>query len=210
MQHGRVLNLRGYKNIITFLQSNYWLLISAVFFIVGLSIGVFTFGKYNLVIEWSKDYLIDFINFRNSNGFFKVLIDSFLSSMFFLVLVFICGTSIFGIGLVPVCVAFRGFLYGSVTAMLYSVYSLKGIAFHAVLLMPSAVFFIIAFIMASVESVRFSLVYSRLTLPNSMPVNLSMDFKRYCYRYILFCILILLSAAADAFISCNFLSKFSL
>ncbi len=210
MHYGTVLKLRGYKSFFSFLQNNYWLLISATFFVVGLAFGVFSFGKYTLVLEWSKDFISEFIVLRSSSSFLKVVVDSFLSSMLFIVLIFICGTSLFGLGLVPVFVTVRGFLYGSVTALLYSEYSLKGIAFHAVLVMPSAVFFIIALIIAAVESIRFSFVFSRLTLPNSMPVNLSVNFKRYCYKYLLLCILILLSAVADALISCNFLSKFSL
>lgn len=210
MKKGKVLNLRGCNKIFEFVRVNNLLIILTVCFIIGLCFGVLTLKKYDFLKSYAEGYISDFMLSRTGTGFFKITLDSFLSSMLFIFLSFSCGASLLGVVLVPLCVSVRGFLYGCVTALLYAEYSLKGIAFNAVLLLPPAIIFIIALILASLESVRFSLLLARITLPATVPTNLSYNFKNYCGRYLLFCILVLVSAVADALLSVNFLTRFSL
>lgn len=210
MKKGTVLNLRGCNKVLEFIRLNNLILCLTLFFIVGLSLGIFTLKKYTFFENWAGDYILNFITARTGVKFLKIVFSSFLSSMFFMIISFISGTSIIGVILVPLCVAFRGYLYGVVSALLYSEYSLKGIAFHAVILLPSAIIFTIAFILSARESVRFSLVLAKLTLPVTVPANLAYDFKNYCGRNLLLCLLVLVSAVVDAVISTNFLIRFSL
>ena len=121
-----------------------------------------------------------------------------------LLAVFAAGTSVLGVVLVPIAAAVRCVLYGSVSALLYSQYSVKGIAFNAVLIIPTEIIFAVALLLAARESVRFSLGMAKLTLPSASPVNLSADFRSYCSKYILICLLTLLSAIIDAVMSCSF------
>ena len=189
---------------------NNWVLCLTVFFIFGFSIGIFLFEKRGLFEDWANNYLLNFISARTGVKFFRIVLSSFLSSMLFLIVSFVCGTSVFGVVLSPFCVAFKGLLYGIISAMLYSEYSLKGVAFHAVVLLPPAIIAVIALVLSAKESMLFSLMLAKLTLPTAIPANLSYNFKKYCFKNFLFCLLILFSAVVDAVISTNFLSRFSL
>ena len=57
MQYGRVLNLRGYRKVIGILKQNGILIISALFFAIGLCIGVFTLNKYPQSLNWAETLL---------------------------------------------------------------------------------------------------------------------------------------------------------
>ena len=115
-----------------------------------------------------------------------------------------------GVVLVPVAAVLRGIIYGGVSAFLYSQYTVKGIAFNAVLIIPSAFVFVIALLLASRESVRFSLLIARISLPATPAVNLSYDFKNYCGRYLLISLIALASALTDAVLSCFFIGGLTL
>lgn len=210
MQYTKVLSLKSYRRIIASVYANLFLIISVLFFVAGLCCAVFSFKGHILAAEWAEEYITDFIAFRNNNGYFKIFLDSFFSSMLFMVLCFICGTSMMGVLLAPACLGIKGFLTGTVAAYLYSAYALKGIAFHTVIILPSAVLLVIALIMASVEASRFSVVLLKLTLPRTIPANLLVDFKRLTARFLFFILLVVFSALIDALITYNFLSKLGL
>lgn len=210
MQRGTVLNLRGLKKVFEVFSANSRLIILTLFFAFGFLAAVFTFGKNEEIVLMANNYIEEFISSRANVGFFALLVHSFLNSMLFLVLCFICGSSMLGVILVPLLVFLKGFVYGAVTAVLYFEYSLKGIAFHAVVIMPPAILFIIALILAAMEAIRFSLFLARQTLPQSVPTSLSLVFKRFCFKFLIFSSIVLMSALLDAFISCNFLPTFNL
>ena len=126
-----------------------------------------------------------------------------------LFLAFLLGASVFGVITVPCFVLIKGFIYGGITAYLYSEFALKGIAFNAVVFIPSIIIFIIVWLVASREAIRFSLKLSSLTLNNTMPFSLSDDFKDYGIKYLIFAAVVILSALADACISVSVLKYFS-
>ena len=154
--------------------------------------------------DYSADYLERFVAERSDASFLSVTLNSFAGSALVLLAVFAAGTSVLGVVLVPIAAAVRCVLYGSVSTLLYSQYSVKGIAFNAVLIIPAEIVFAVSLLLAARESVGFSLGMARLTLPSAPPVNLSADFRSYCSKYILICLLTLLSAIIDAVMSCTF------
>lgn len=209
MRKGKVLNLSGFR-ITQFISKNSSLIILALFFLIGVILGTFLCDDYSYLTEYSSRYLTDFIAERSGKGFLNILLSSFSGSLLALAVNFILGASMLGVVLVPFSVGVNGFLYGCVTAFIYSQYSLKGIAFNAVMILPSAIVFMIALVLAAIESVRFSLITARLTLPRSAPSNLFYDFKNYCGKYAVFCVVVLISAVIDAVISCSFMGSFVL
>ncbi len=208
MQRGRVLNL-GYCNVLLkFALKNRLLILVFLLFIIGFSVGIFSAGNYEVIDSLNKSTLEAFFEDRQSATFFAVALDSFLSSMLFIVLCFGAGGSVLGLPLVPLAVLFNAFLRGGFTALLYSTYSLKGIAIHAVMILPSYILFVLALLLSACQSVEFSLKLVKTVLPSSLPSNLSLEFKSYCGKYFLFSLLVLVSALVDALLSCNFLERF--
>lgn len=209
MRKGTVLSIKSLK-IGNFIAKNNVLVILVALFIAGIAAGTFSYHKVHILAEYSNTYIERFILQRFESSFFSVVLNSFMESMLMLLILFTFGTSMMGVILAPFSLFARGVLYGSVTALLYSDYSVKGIAFNAVLVLPPAILLISALLLASSESVRFSLIIAKMSLPGSSPFNLSVDFRSYCGRYLFITLLVLASALTDAVLSCSFMSGLKL
>lgn len=208
MKKGRVFNLKFIGNVTFFTAKNKTLICSSVFLIIGLILGVVGFKKFDLIFDFLKKYIEDFILTRNNAKFFDIFIDSFLESFGFIFLLFYFGTSMFGVVFIPFLIVLRGYLYGATAAFLYWEYSINGVALNAILILPAAIFFIIAFLLSSCEAFKFSFTLANQTFSLSEYKNLSLYFKNYCYKHLLFIILLVISAVTDAVISMNFSANF--
>lgn len=210
MQRGTVVNINNFKCVLKFFKDNKSHLLLSGFFVLGLLLGIYFNLRFSLFENWNKEYIQEYISERSGSNFFKITISSFFNSMLFIFLAFSFGGSIFGVFLVPVCVALKGVLYGGVTSFLYSQYGLQGIAFNAVLIIPPAFVFLFGFLFASLEALDFSLTVLKLTFPKSVSTNLYFKFKKYCMKYLVISLIVLLSGIFDALISTNFLTKFNI
>ena len=181
-----------------------------VLIIAGVSVGIFTESRIQVLSNYSTTYVERFIALRSGESFLSVVLSSYMSSALVLLVLFAAGTSMLGVILVPFIAALIGLFYGGISALLYSEYSVKGIAFNAVLIVPSAFVFLIALLLAGRESMRFSLLMAKMTLPGSPSVNLAFDFKNYCGRYLFIAFILLASALTDAVLSCSFLDSLML
>ena len=203
MKKGTVLSLKKIR-LSEFIIKNNTLVLLVCLFIAGIAAGTFAGKRFSALADYSAKYLERFIAERQGVSFLSVAVNSFAESALVLLAVFAAGTSVLGVVLSPLAAAARCVLYGGVSALLYSEYSVKGIAFNAVLVIPSEIIFAVALLLAAKESLRFSLGMARLTLPAAPPVNLSAEFRAYCGKYLIICLLTLLSALTDAVMSCSF------
>ena len=160
-----------------------------------------------MISKYSATYVERFVSLRSGESFLSVALSSFMGSALVLLVIFAAGTSMMGVVLVPFLAVLRGVFYGGVSALLYSEYAVKGIAFNAVLIVPSAFIFVVALLLAARESVRFSLLIAKMSLPGSPSVNLAFDFKNYCGRYLFIALIALASALTDAVLSCSFMDS---
>lgn len=206
MRKGKVLSLKNFR-FMEFVAKNNILAVLVVLITAGVAVGIFTEAKLQLLSKYSASYVERFVALRSGESFLSVALSSFMSSALVLLALFAAGTSMLGVVLVPFLAALRGVFYGGVSALLYSEYSVKGIAFNAVLIVPSAFIFVIALLLAARESMRFSLLIAKMSLPGSPSVNLAFDFKNYCGRYLFIALIALASALTDAVLSCSFLDS---
>lgn len=206
MRKGKVLSLKNLK-FTEFIAKNNILAVLVILITAGIAVGIFTESKLQVLSRYSASYVERFVALRSGESFLSVALSSFMSSALVLLALFAAGTSMLGVILVPFLAALRGVFYGGVSALLYSEYSVKGIAFNAVLIVPSAFVFVIALLLAARESMRFSLLIAKMSLPGAPSVNLSFDFKNYCGRYLFISLIALASALTDAVLSCSFLDS---
>ena len=209
MRRSRVFNFRGLHKFLEFVVYNKMLIILSLFFLTGLIIGVFYYGSSNAIDSFIKENFSFFLNERESYKFAKILFDSFFGYMLYLVIGFILGASMLGSIFLPFILSFKGILYGLTAAMLYTEYSLKGIAFYTLLILPSAVIFSVLLIFATGESMRFSLLLVRSSLIKSSN-DLSFDFKSFCIKYLSFVLGVFVCALVDTFLSVKLINSFSL
>ncbi len=209
MQKGRVLSLRQF-GISEFLQKNSYLLVLTTCLIVGIFLGVFIFDDLKVLSDYPKEYITEYISARTDRSFVKIMFSSVLEFWAVLFLSFLLGSSLFGVVTVPFLVIANGFFYGGITAYLYSTYSIKGIAFNAIVFMPSVIIFIIVLLVAARESIRFSLKLSSLTLNKTLPFSLSQDFRDYSIKYLIFAVAVIFSSLVDALVSVGLMKHFNL
>ena len=209
MRKGKVLSIKNFK-LTEFVTKNNILAVLVVLIIAGVSVGIFTESRIQVLSNYSTTYVERFIALRSGESFLSVALSSFMSSALVLLVLFAAGTSMLGVILVPFIAALIGLFYCGISALLYSEYSVKGIAFNAVLIVPYAFVFLIALLLAGRESMRFSLLMAKMTLPGSPSVNLAFDFKNYCGRYLFIAFILLASALTDAVLSCSFLDSLML
>lgn len=209
MRKGKVLSLKNFR-FTEFIAKNNILAVLVVLIAAGVAVGIFTESKLQVLSQYSTSYVERFVALRSGESFVSVALSSFMSSALVLLVLFASGTSMLGVVLVPFLAALRGVFYGGVSALLYSEYSVKGIAFNAVFIVPSAFIFVIALMLAARESMRFSLLIAKISLPGSSSVNLAFDFKNYCGRYLFIALIALASALTDAVLSCSFLDSLML
>lgn len=208
MRRSTVVSLNSLR-VLEFLRNNHTLLLLTAFYIIGMVVGTVSLNSSERAQKMAESALESYIKVRSGESFVHIMLNSASSSYLMLLLVFIGGASMLGVIVVPLLIAYRGFWYGILSALLYSTYSLKGIAFNAVLIIPSSVLFLICLLMSARESVGFSLVIARLTLPKTAPASLYVDFKNYCGRYLIICVVSVLPAILDALMSGSFMDYFS-
>lgn len=207
MQRGKVLNLNRLK-ITDFFIKNKILIISLLLFLFGIIFGIFAVGKYEKLNDFSANFIKEFISLRASEKFSKILFNSFFRYVIALVVFAVFGTSMFGTITVPFLLCVIGVFYGNATAYLYSEFALKGIAFNAVIFIPSVIIFLIILLLACKESVNFSIKLSSLTFSKSFSFNLSIEFKKFTITFLIFLLAVFICAVVDAIISCSFIKYF--
>ena len=209
MRKGRVFRINAFS-FFEFFKKNSFLFTITLFFTIGVFIGVFSLGGFNYLKNYSDNYITDYLLLRQNTGFGGIFFKSLLNNLSVLFIFFLLGTSLFGLITVPVCIVFKGLLQGGVISFLYATYGIKGVAFNAIILIPSTVVFVITLLVACRESVRFSLKFASLTLNKTMPFNMAQDFKEYSTKYLLFSGGCLLAAFIDALVSTGLIKHFTL
>ena len=193
MQHGRVLNLSK-NQIISFIKENAMSIICVLLLVIGASFGIGLIGRFQTVTYLCENFFKEYISLRQNSSYFNIVLSSYLKSLLLFLFVFISGTTLFGTVGAPLFIGLNGFVYGSAVAYLYSGFALKGVAFNAVIFLPSNLLLIIFLIFASRYAMEFSICLARLTFPNSMQGDLFIQFKEYSLKF-LFLILGSVSAA---------------
>ena len=207
MQRGRVLNFSKYR-FLEFLKSNLYLLIGFLFLSIGAIIGLVIFDDFKPITNFIKEFFEGYISLRQNGSFLKITLLSFLNSALIFMVLFLAGASLFGVVTVPLTLLFCGGFYGSAVAYLYAEFALKGVAFNAVIFLPSSLVFLLFLVFASRFSMFYSVELARLTLPNSIQGDLFLQFKDYSIKFLLLTIGSLSAALIDGLTATSMLRFF--
>lgn len=139
MQVVNVNSTKRFEKYISVISEHKFYFILLFFLVFGMFIGALSVrlldGEYDLFI---KQWFGSFIGFRTSFGFWKILFNSFLTSLVYLIIVSVSGFGVGGMVILPLLVFFKGFGTCLLSGVLYRDYSLQGIAFADLILLPSA------------------------------------------------------------------------
>lgn len=208
MKPGGIVNLNKLNSFAIFRKNKLFIFLCFAF-IIGIVIGTLSLFTHSRASDYAGSIFSEYINSRQELSFFSVFFTEFLKYLTVCFAFFIFGTSVIGVIISPILCCLLGTYYGIISSFAYSNFTLKGIAFNAVILIPPAIFFAVCAFFSAKEAFNFSASMIKLVLPKSRPMNLSGEFKLYCGRFIIIIGLLLLSAVVDAAVSSSFLKHFS-
>ena len=103
MKRTTVINLRNSK-FLNSVKGNYLVIIFAIVFIIGLTLGTFWVAKNSTIQNIALEEFNVFKTVRQNNKIFKVFLISIFDVLPFALIVFLCGTSFIGIALTPLVI----------------------------------------------------------------------------------------------------------
>ncbi len=208
MKNSAILNLNRTKFFEVFVK-NKFLILLLLCYIAGIIFGVVWLKGSDTVFDIAKADFESYLSVRHNSSFFNVFLSAFFAVLPICLILFLCGTSVVGIVLIPIAVCYCGFDYGICTAYLYKQYLLQGIAFNSLILIPCTLIAVIGYILISREAFSFSHQLLRVTMPNNNNLNVYTGFKGYCKRFVVIIFIFIGSALADSLLNLAFLNFFN-
>lgn len=207
MRRTAIVNLNT-SRILREIKVHYLTVIFTIFFIVGIAVGAATVGKSAVVNTLTEESFLSYLQVRTNSPIYRIFFEAFFDIAAVALVVFLCGTSLVGVALAPTILLLRGFTYGAYAGYLYSTFSLKGIAFNALMLIPVNVITALALILCGKLAFNFSFSLVKSSIPKGQSVNLYYAFQYYCKRFCVMLLIVALAAAVDAIMSAAFLGFF--
>ena len=207
MRPGGVVSLKKI-NSIGFLSKNRLFVLMCFSFVVGVVIGSISLSGGARSAGISRKLFELYIGDRQGAGFLGIFFSALLKYFTVSLSFFAFGASVIGVVFSPLMCCGLGIYFGCLSAYIYSTFSLKGVAFNAIVLIPAAFAFCVCAFFAAKEAFCFSAVILKLLLPKSRPSNLSVNFKSYCGRYLIILAFLIAVSLIDAAVSTAFLKFF--
>ena len=208
MRKSAIVNLNSSKFILT-VKSNYSVIIFCIVFVLGIIFGTVLVKQNATVLNATNNIFSDFLSNRAAVGFLKIFLTALLDLLPLFLAVFLCGTSLVGVVIIPLSICYKGFSFGILAGYLYSKYLLKGIAFNALIFVPTNLITALALIYCARISFNFSLILLKSSMPRGQSVNLYNHFQDYCKSYFLSSSFLIVAALADALMSVGFIKLFN-
>lgn len=112
-------------------------LVLLIFLIFGMLFGAFAArGTNELSDKLIENWFNSFINFRKTSDFTSLFFNLYLSSFIFLILIGLSSFGISGVVVLPILILIKGFGTCLISGILYRDFSLSGIAFADLMLLP--------------------------------------------------------------------------
>lgn len=204
---GKVINLKKIGNV-NFFAKNKYLIAVSLLYLCGVILSILLYSKKGSAVNWQGVFK-EFYLTRNSAGFFNSYLKSLLFFISVLSLIFTAGTSVIGVGIIPAVILVTGCFMGGLTAYLYVTYSLKGIAFNALIVLPVAVIFIIVLFFGARSAFEYSVYLSKLAVKRHSAGNGALSFRAYSRVFLILAVALTILSFVDTLLSKMFLRLFS-
>lgn len=206
----RSLPKRGKRDfsLSIFLKRNISAILFTLCFTVGVVWGAVVSVKADEAFLLDMDFLFTTnLESRLSLGMLSSFAAHFASNFIFIVAAALCGLSPWGVGVLPLVLAFKGFGTGLSAAYLISTYGLKGLGFYIVVVLPGAFVFSLALTFMCAESGNMSIYIARHIFSKSeSPVPIRLSVKKYLFRCVYFLFVSAVGALCDM-VFWSFVSK---
>ena len=177
---------------------NYKNLLFFTLFFCGFIVGILSMkGEENQIKSIAIEFFGDYILNKSNDGFFAAFLNSFFLICFFPFITFIFGLCAVGIPIIIAIPTIIGVLVGMAIGFLYSCYSLQGLGYAALILIPSVSIVIATLIRCCNEAVNMSIeiIANMSGYKNQAKRN---EFKEYFLRFLIFLVPLIISAIINA------------
>ena len=206
MKIGKVVSVKSF-NFDVILKCDRVKLLLYLLSAFGILFGFFFFSKEGNSYFLLKAIFSKIVYLKASSDFVKSFLFSLLGLIVPVILIIVFGSSAFGVVVIPLTVAFINYIFGGLLAFSYYNYKLSGLAFNAVLLIPTFFFFIIALIICSSSVIKYSL-FQLSSLSSSKSGRMSIEFSSMIKKQVLVFVLILCDAILEVVLNKLFISAF--
>lgn len=196
---------------LTLLSENKYFIITLFFLILGMLIGAVSINKLgNQFLNFIEGFFKSFIEYRTSAGFFSVFFKAFFSGTLYMFIIAISAFGISGLPIIPTVVFFRGFGTCALAGILYRNYSLTGIAFADLILLPSCLITSFIIVFAAAKSLELSSKFTDILRDVSSRGILVRPMCAGLIKTILWCMIaVIISSVIEAAFSTCFIGYFN-
>lgn len=196
--------------ILTALKERSGFLVLLLFMLIGMLCGSLSVHELQEPYsEFIEKWFDSFLNERINSSFVDLFFGSFLSSVLLIILIAVSAVGISGLPILPLAVFFRGFCTSALFGLLYREYSLQGIAFANLLLLPSYLCFNFLMLLISSDALKLSFDFLRLfKLSNTEPVALKVSLMAFLRKTLYSTAAITVISVAEALFTVCFVKYF--
>lgn len=192
------------------LQNNQKLIMLTLIFICGLFVGALTVKNTNAVFGESLKSLVEnYYTARNGQSVLHSFLSAFGSECIFLLIAMLFGVCIIGEPILWLLPFVKGLGLGIISGYLYQAYTLQGLTYFSVYVLPAAVLASAALLLACKESILMTRDIAKILLKGESHSSAEM-FKLYILRYTVLLVCLVFCAALSAATAFLFADKINL
>lgn len=196
-------------NALTTIKKNSRILVMLAIFATGMIIGAaFIKRGDELTSESIFDMFTAYIKVKNEQSLGANFMSSFAVNASFLLAAFIFGLCAVGLPFVCSLPLLKGVGIGMLSGYLYAKYALKGLGYCVLIIYPGLIPAIFALLLACSAGIHSS-YEMLLSLSSTKAQRGERSIKIYCVRFLIICVLVIISAALDGATSRLFCRLFS-
>lgn len=202
-------SIRLKREIIKFFYQNTRLIFMALSLVVGVLMGTLALknGWFCDPSQQASSFS-RFFSSRSGMTTFQIFLNSFASSLVYLLISFSCGLFLFGKPVSYVLPFIRGIGIGTVCSSAYSVMGISGLAFCSLIVLPGNFISAAAFLFSCVNTCRFSGELFKDCFTGRED-GFKHRFKKFCYGYIKYISITVIGSLTDCVTASLFIGAFS-
>ena len=167
-------------------------------FICGLILGVLTIKDDNTELNnVLKSFFVNYLSEKSVKTILECFLETFVLILIIPLFCFIAGLCAVGGPIIIAIPTLIGIVVGMATGILYSQYTLQGLGYSALIIMPSAAIVIGTLLKCCNESINMSLEIIYMISGGNHGNTRTNVLKEYCLRYLVLCVPFIFSGAIN-------------
>ena len=205
------LNVKRAKNSILRQKKFYFFLIGLI--IVGILAGIlFLFvisDEDKLLVTNELTSFFNSIKDGNSINYGTSLLNSIITNLLYVVLIWLLGISIIGLPIILFMLAIKSFIVGFSASSIVAIYGFKGVLGAIAYTFPHHIIFLLLLVLLGFYAISFCIKLFKYLFLKQM-INFKDSMQRYLKILMLCCIMAIVISLFETFISTYFIKLFTL